>query len=989
MSEMHTIERRSDGAFRYPGGVRCRSVTRTFLETTLVSRARDGEAIGICADPGMGKSQLAAAIAHQIRLDEVVWINLTGLDGEMAADRLARETRRLMPHLRKGRRLCVICDDASPADEYEVDRMARSLMRLRKFGATLIITLLPEAEQLLEGIDGCVRVGKADLMVRPTEIVPSERADEIMRASCGIPQLVGVLQEHAADEDVPLDLLPSYGEALSQIARASLRETLLEQERMLRFCALLLGSGAWDELGSLVGDCPRGAVEGALKDASLAVLGHGDGIFSCIGLETEVGLLFCSDALREAMMCWPDCASAAADRLIERGEFERAARIISWFEAPRRASLALKHGIELFVAGETALVEEALAESSFSEDASPYAHGMLAQAYDAVWSTMFTEKDDVFPARGFASARDETDAERIGQIVLARRILNGNACCETSPPAYRRDRIARGLALHAEALLLLGRGCIAECYSMLMSHPHDGGAYRLPEALLAIDREVARFLMCDESPSDAQRIRRSEAFFERMGFTVLAGWGAVLDAVRQALAGKDAGLDLGETVSLAERRGDKIPAAAFGCVAVFEDLTRGAPVSACVRAKRSGALAAEAGCTVLEDIAVLLLAVASFALKDSSSYKPLVRRSWSSESLEDVVRLVCAALSDEQRLPAEAPVPEEHLWLVRALASLPGAFSRQFKALMYPTWSKRLLELAQEPKLPAGIAQAQVAVEPEKPDAPHAERGVALSVLGGFSLTVNGREIPERKLNGRSSKTVLAYLAAVPHHRVARVRLIEAIWPDNDLVGGKERVYQAASRIRRIVREIDELLDPIVLSRNDGMICLNPDEVRCDVDAFVDLARAIIGKEGSDEEVVDAAQRIDAIYRGDLYVPIQDVSGVMVTRAREYRKLYTDVMVLAAESALRLGKRRLSTHFAETANLCDAGREDAVCALISALKASGRADEAIRCYRAYTKRIARAHKRPPSMELRTAIGSLLETAHPRSDYAAYEIAREA
>lgn len=989
MSETHTSERRSYGVSRYPGGAACRGVTRPFLETTLASRARDGEMIALCADPGMGKTQLAGAITRRLLPDEVVWINLSGLDGEMAADRLAREMRRLVPHLRRGRTLCVICDDATPADEYEVDRMARSLMRLHKLGAALIITLLPEAEQLLEGIEGCVRVGKADLMVRPGEIAPQERSDGIMRASCGIPQLVGVLQEQVVDEGIPYDLLPPYGEALGRIVRASLRETLLETERMLRFCALLLGSGTWDELGVLVGGCPHGTVEGALKDATLAVLGHGDAVFSCIGLEADAGLIFCSDALREAVGRWPDCAAAVVDRLMERDEFERAARIISLFGAPRRASLALRHGLALLIAGETALVDEALSASSFSEDASPYAHGMLAQAHDAIWSAAFAERDDVFPVRGFASSRDEIDAERTGLIVLARKILRGAACCGAPLPLFRKDRIAGGLALHAEALRLLGGGCVAECYSTLMSHPRDDGACRLPEALLAIDREAVRLLMCDESAGDDLSIRRSEAFFERMGFTVLAGWGAVLDSVRQALAGRESSLDLGETVSLAERRGDTILAAALGCAAVFEDLIRSAPVSAGVRARRSEALAAEAGCAALGDIAALLHAVASFALKDTYAYKPLMRRSWSGRSLGDIARLVCAALSDEQHLPAEAPVPEGYLWLARALASLPGTFSRQFRTLMYPAWSSRLAEPARDDGRSAETVREQPDEKPGKADGCRGDRGVALNVLGGFSLAVNGREIPERKLNGRSSKAVLAYLAALPQHRVARIRLIEALWPGTDLIGGKERIYQAASRIRRIVREIDGSLDPIVLPRNDGMICLNPDEVRCDTDAFIDLAHSIIGKEGSDEEVVEAVQRVDAIYRGDLYVPIQDVSGATRTRAREYRKLYTDVMVLGAESALRLGKRRLSTRLAETANLCDAGREDAVCALICALKASGRVDEAVRCYRAYTKRIARAQKRPPSRELRAAIGTLLETARPGSDRSAYGIAREA
>lgn len=227
---------------------------------------------------------------------------------------------------------------------------------------------------------------------------------------------------------------------------------------------------------------------------------------------------------------------------------------------------------------------------------------------------------------------------------------------------------------------------------------------------------------------------------------------------------------------------------------------------------------------------------------------------------------------------------------------------------------------------------------------------------------------------------MLAFLAAVPQHTVPRIKLIEAIWPDDDLVGGQDRIYQSSTRIRSIVREIDRSLNPIVLVRNSGMIGLNAEEVRCDVDILVELAHRVISREGSDEEVVEAARRVDEVYRGDLFIPIEDVSGIMRSRARELRKLYTDTMVLGSEAALRLRKRLLATHFAESAHVCDAGREDAVRALIRALRASGRNDEAVACYRAFVKRLMRGSRRMPSSELRAAIGDLL-VGHPSSSEA--------
>ncbi|MDO5107204.1 MAG: BTAD domain-containing putative transcriptional regulator [Coriobacteriaceae bacterium] len=974
--------RRGHGALALPRGTRCRGVERAFIEGALAGYAAEDETIALIADPGMGKTQLAAAIAWRIKPYETMWIELGGLDADAAAARLIREARRIGSRLRSGAKICAIIDDVPPTDEYEAGRMARSITRLRLLGAKIILTMLPEAEQFLEALDDCMRAGKSDLMVRPGEVAPIGETAEIMRVSGGIPELVGVLQDHAADEGVPLELHPAFGEALCRIVRRSLRDTLLEQDRIIRFCALLLGSGTWDELGRVAGGYGPEAVEAALGDCVVASVGPGDRIFSCVGVGRISGLLYCSDAIASAAGIWPVWADAAIDRLVERGEIERVARITGLLGADRRATVALKHGIVLIDAGETGLVREALAMESFSEEVSPYARGLLSQAYDALWATPFVERESVYPRKGFASERDERCAERVHLLALSRRMLGDLSCCPSPVQHHRSDRMAAGLALHIEALRLLGQGRPADCYGMLMAHQRSDGPCTLSEALLAIDRAVSGVLMCEAPSGDEPWIRRSEAFFERMGATSVSNWGSIVGSAASVIAGCEPVVPLGDGESVAERCGNRLAASALGCLAALEDLSHHAAVGAHVRAQRAERLAIEAGCAAVADVAVMLHAVASGLLKDPDAHRPLIRRSWSCKELEDIGRAVCAVLSDEYAMLEGTPLPVEHLWLVRALAGLPEPFSRPFRAVLPSAWRMRLAELEDVPERPEQPREARIEPLPEPvPASPvPVEEPITINVLGGFSLSVNGCPVSDTKLGGRSARTVLAFLAAVPQHTVPRIKLIEAIWPDDDLVGGQDRIYQSSTRIRSIVREIDRSLNPIVLVRNSGMIGLNAEEVRCDVDILVELAHRVISREGSDEEVVEAARRVDEVYRGDLFIPIEDVSGIMRSRARELRKLYTDTMVLGSEAALRLRKRLLATHFAESAHVCDAGREDAVRALIRALRASGRNDEAVACYRAFVKRLMRGSRRMPSSELRAAIGDLL-VGHPSSSEA--------
>ena len=77
--------RRSRGALALPRGTRCRGVERAFIEGALAGYAAEDEIIALCADPGMGKTQLAAAIASYCR-DHVPTATSASFDGEVFLD---------------------------------------------------------------------------------------------------------------------------------------------------------------------------------------------------------------------------------------------------------------------------------------------------------------------------------------------------------------------------------------------------------------------------------------------------------------------------------------------------------------------------------------------------------------------------------------------------------------------------------------------------------------------------------------------------------------------------------------------------------------------------------------------------------------------------------------------------------------------------------------------------------------------------------------
>lgn len=946
------------------------SLRRTFLESMVAGHAASGEVVAICADPGTCKTQLAKAVSRILPVDDTVVVQLTGLDADMASARLARLVRRFGQRLRKGRRLCFIIDDVCPVDECSIELLDRSILKLQKLGAKIILTMRPEAEQMLDGIEGCMRVGKDDLMVHKTDILNKSLAETIMCESGGVPCLVEALLDCSFSRLPKGVVTPLFGEALSALARESLRDGVIEEERKARFAAMLLGEGTWEELLDAIGHAPADGLGLELDEAVLIKLDHVAKTFRCVGVDRVEGAVFCSELLRKAAARWPEQAEAAVRILADRGDVRRAALIIGWLDGAQRRTLLLRHGFDLLENGETALVDEAISDERFVDGVSPYVRESLETAYRSLWSRTAPHAE---PARHlFATADDERGFERARLMVLSRRLLATPQLVGDELRTIGEDDVASRLAAHAEAIALICKGRAGDSLRMVRMTRADGAPDTLSKALLCIDEEVARVLMCEELEPDFERISQSEELFERMGFTSLVGWGGILESLRDVIRGREPSTNFDGPCAVAERRGNQMLAAALGCANVLYDLLRNAPVNASVRIKRAAALAERSGCAVLADVVAILRGLCAGCLGEPDACEGLKRRRWANDELGNIAAVAISTLSGGDERPSEAPLPTDFLWLAMAIGNLPEAVSGRYREHMAARWRQRIEEFEQL----AGGGDDEVSAE-----SPYAavqggeqfEDGIEMGLFGELTLAINGVEVPGNLLTSRSAGTVLAFIAAAPGHRVSRASLIESVWPGVDLESGRERMYQALSRIRRIVRDYDESLDPISVSRNDGTIGLNPKCVRCDIDEFLAVARDVMTKEGSDEGgVIEGAVRLEKIYRGDLVKPLQDGTGVMRDRRRELRRIFVDIMVLGSESALILGRRRLAMHLAERASLADGTREDVMCALIRALKGSGRSDEAVRQYRAFAKRMMRGNRKAPSAELRAAIGNLIE-----------------
>ena len=81
-------------------------------------------------------------------------------------------------------------------------------------------------------------------------------------------------------------------------------------------------------------------------------------------------------------------------------------------------------------------------------------------------------------------------------------------------------------------------------------------------------------------------------------------------------------------------------------------------------------------------------------------------------------------------------------------------------------------------------------------------REIQISLLGGFSVTIDGEPVPDR-WRLRKAKTLVKLLALAPSHRLHRDLVVDRLWPDMEPQLAANNLYQLAQHPARAGRRID------------------------------------------------------------------------------------------------------------------------------------------------------------------------------------------
>ena len=180
--------------------------------------------------------------------------------------------------------------------------------------------------------------------------------------------------------------------------------------------------------------------------------------------------------------------------------------------------------------------------------------------------------------------------------------------------------------------------------------------------------------------------------------------------------------------------------------------------------------------------------------------------------------------------------------------------------------------------------QLAAASRRDTPDTP----ALLIRLLGGFTITVGERPIPEDAWRGQKVQALLKLLALAPAQRLARDQLLDMLWPDFTPDAAASNLYSTLTVARKILAGV------ATLRLRAGMVAFHaPGGVQIDVSAFTLAATRARGSRDPADYRAALAWYGGALLPDDRYedwaaAPRETLRGVYCGLLRAVAVLYED-----------------------------------------------------------------------------------------------------
>ena len=942
--------------------------TDGFRSSLLLDLARKHRLVVVCCEPGYCSAATLRSVG--IQADRIgfhfVFRDYGNVVPMTAYDSLLRLARDLYTKSMGGDDSAVVAINLlPPCDEVEVDRLSNAIERLLKSNCLVIVSMLPEARQIIDELPSHLLLTADDLCdassIGEGDSGPKRGGTGLTR---GIPVLARALSSYKGD--FASDSLPlSYWDGMGRLLESGLRPSLCEDELRLRFAIALLGRGSFAELEEVLGSDPREF----LYDLSLWAPFYGVSIstcsFCCLTAYSHLWLdgelqAFAGLAARQQPLL-EECA-----RLLgERGEMDRLAALLRYAPEQTAAELMVAWAPEFADCGHLRLLQSAIASMKRSKRAEDDEFLLVDRMVTALGSERLGTAFECGSISRFYSGADERASLCLEMIGLREQLRTAEylklALCGGVSSLKTR------LEVHREAHTALVDGDFGRALRLLAPVVRSGKIETVTGCLLRVDLAIAQIFACGTSWDDRDELTLCREFLSSRGYFGLLGYTWSLELVIEALCSSPSGT-AALVRSKAAKSGDALVKALSNVSESFGLLRRKPSAYILAAADAARGICKDASWLYAKRVCDVLCQVAHYRLGENAGLYVV----GAADGVGAVSEVVGELTHDLRRgaMPVSTttlPIPADDLWLVVALCDGMGEFSEALEDQVPVEW-RRSLEVARKNSLnsakllkaPEGSAKdaAVVAVR---------ARGIRITLLGGFGLVADGKRVADWYLGTRDAKPLLELLALQPGHMASRERVAALLWPEvSDDKKALQKVYSATSAARKALLKHGYKGDVFSSNKATKSLGLVNDSITCDVDEFVCHANAAIGGAG-DKRICDSALKAEALYAGDLCILSDDQSGYLATRRNQLKQMYADSMLAGGEAALRLDKKRLAVRFANDALYVDELREDAMTLLVRALRRGGRADEAMRRYKRFAHKLEAKTGRMPSIQLQMAL----------------------
>jgi DNA-binding SARP family transcriptional activator len=240
---------------------------------------------------------------------------------------------------------------------------------------------------------------------------------------------------------------------------------------------------------------------------------------------------------------------------------------------------------------------------------------------------------------------------------------------------------------------------------------------------------------------------------------------------------------------------------------------------------------------------------------------------------------------------------------------------------------------------------------------------VRVSLLGGFSVTIDGRPVEGHWRLGKA-RTLVKLLALTPRHRLHRDVVVELLWPGTE-------PQAAANNLHQVVHSIRRMLGQESVTLTDNLVRLCPTGgLRVDVEVF-DQAAATARSSGDVAVLHDALQ----LWTGPL-LPEDEYADWAIEHRERLTETHAAVATLLASKLSEQGQPEAALTLLEPLKSPRPLDEHLHRVLIESLAAVGRRWEAIETYEQLRDALDKAYAAEPQPPTRALYRRLLVGGRP-------------